>query len=71
MTFLADGGVDHVALPPSGPIRQWSSLTLVTGGTLAVWFLPEMEAFGPEDISRRITPGGGEWWRLSVGFVPA
>lgn len=71
VTFLADDGVAHVALPPLEGVRQWAALTLATGGTLAVWFLPEMTGFSAEDISRRITPGGGEWWCLSVGFVPA
>lgn len=71
VTFLADDGVARIALPLAEGVRRWVALTLATGGTLAVWFLPEMTSVLPEDISRRITPGGGEWWRLSVGFVPA
>ncbi|MFD6934707.1 hypothetical protein ACFWAP_00930 [Streptomyces goshikiensis] len=71
VTFLAADGVAHVALPGEEGVRRWAALALATGGTLAVWLLPEMSGMGPEDISRRITPGGGEWWRLSVGFVPA
>lgn len=71
VTFLADDEVAHVALPGEEGVRRWAALTLAIGGTLAVWFLPEMSGMGPEDISQRIAPGGGEWWRLSVGFVPA
>ncbi|WP_063729035.1 hypothetical protein [Streptomyces sp. RTd22] len=71
VTFLADDGTAHIALAPDEGVRRWAALTLATGGTLAVWFLPEMTSIGTEDISRRITPGGGEWWRLSVGYVPA
>ncbi|MFF7750391.1 hypothetical protein ACFZCP_14185 [Streptomyces sp. NPDC007971] len=71
VTFLADDGTAHIALAPYEGVRRWAALALAHGGTLAVWFLPEMTSFLPEDISRRITPGGGEWWRLSVGYVPA
>ncbi|MCZ0981790.1 hypothetical protein O1L60_30730 [Streptomyces diastatochromogenes] len=71
VTFLADDGTAHIALAPHEGVRRWASLTLALGGTLAVWLLPEMTSIRPEGISRRITPGGGEWWRLSVGFVPA
>lgn len=71
VTFLADDGTAHIALAPDEGVRRWAALALAYGGTLAVWFLPEMTSFLPEDISRRITPGGGEWWHLSVGFVPA
>jgi hypothetical protein len=70
VTFLADDGTAHIALAPHEGVRRWAALTLAMGGTLAVWFLPEMASIGLEDISQRIT-GGGEWWRLSVGFVPA
>ncbi|MEW1675500.1 hypothetical protein AB0O47_19960 [Streptomyces noursei] len=71
VTFLADDGTAHIALAPDENIRRWAALTLACGGTLAVWFLPEMTSFTPRDISQRISPGGGEWWRLSAGYVPA
>ncbi|WP_143662674.1 hypothetical protein [Streptomyces sp. CB03238] len=71
LSFIADNGVDHVALPAEEGVRRWAALTLATGGTLAVWFLPEMTAYTSQAIGRRIAPDGGEWWRLSAGYVPA
>lgn len=71
VSFLSDDGVAHVALPPEEGVHRWAALAVATGGTLAVWFLPEMSSFTPQAIGRRIDVGGGEWWRLSVGFVPA
>ncbi|MEU7278752.1 hypothetical protein AB0A69_08255 [Streptomyces sp. NPDC045431] len=70
VSFIAENGVDHVTLPAEEGVRRWAALTLATGGTLAVWFLPEMPAYTSEAIGRRITPGGGEWWRLSVAYQP-
>jgi hypothetical protein len=71
VSFIAEDGVDHVALPAEDGVRRWVALTLATGGTLAVWFLPEMSAYTSQAIGRRIAPDGGEWWRLSAGYVPA
>ncbi|MFC4507061.1 MULTISPECIES: hypothetical protein [Streptomyces] len=71
VTFLADDEVAQVVLPSDEGFHRWAGLAIAGGGTLAVWFFPEMTSFGPEDISRRIAPTGGEWWRLSVGYVAA
>ncbi|MGD6750406.1 hypothetical protein [Streptomyces sp. BH105] len=71
VTFLSDSGIAQVVLPPAEGVRQWAALALGMGGTLAIWFLPEMHSHSAESIGRRVSQGGGEWWRLSVGYVPA
>ncbi|WP_030894237.1 hypothetical protein [Streptomyces sp. NRRL F-5053] len=70
VTFLAEDGVSSLQIPAGPEMDRWVALARMSGGTVSV-----MVTYGvPADIDalrRYLSPGGGPYWHLSVGCVPA
>jgi len=71
VTFLAEDGTAGLDLPADPRIQLWAAMIRSTGGTLSVMVLPGLPSADLDRVARRIGPGGGEYWHLSVGCLPA
>jgi hypothetical protein len=70
-TFLCAEGASRIVLPADPRIHQWTALARLGGGSISVMVVPGLPSTDMPVIARRLTPGGGEYWHLSVGCLPA
>lgn len=71
LQLLTEDGVSGLALAAHPRVRHWAALARSGGGTVRLMLLPGLASADLATIRRRLGPGGGDYWHLSVGFVPA
>jgi hypothetical protein len=71
VTFLAEDGTAALELPADPRMHAWAGMIRASGGTLSVMLLPGLPSSDADQVARRIGSTGGEYWHLSVGYLPA